>query len=162
MALSLYVSGPVCSDGVTHRCDHQRDERVLVVWAYNLDDIIPACADFENKLIKLVWSQRIISDSDAPSIVAIPSDSELIGKQEEKQVVNEKHVATVAEKQNSATKRKKPLFGLGYWFSDSDDVEKTAQGPSDRPVRLFAPVYGGVAAALSICRSNYPCHAKII
>ncbi|KAI0681571.1 hypothetical protein BC835DRAFT_1425474 [Cytidiella melzeri] len=35
-----------------------RDKRVLVVWAYNLDNIIPTCRDFEDKLIKLVWAQR--------------------------------------------------------------------------------------------------------
>ena len=135
---------------------------MLVVWAYNLDDIIPTCTDFEDKLIKLVWAQRVISTSAAPSIVVTSSDSGLNEKQDEKHVIDEKQDAAVAAKQDSAMKGESRLFGLGYWFSDSDDVEKTAQGPSDRPVRLFAPVYGGVAAALSICRSNYPCHAKII
>ena len=36
----------------------QRDERVLVVWSYNLDNIIPTCRDFEEKSIKLVWNRR--------------------------------------------------------------------------------------------------------
>jgi len=33
-----------------------RDERVLVIWSDNLDAIIPLCRDFDNSLIKLVWS----------------------------------------------------------------------------------------------------------
>ncbi|KAF5381647.1 hypothetical protein D9615_005482 [Tricholomella constricta] len=32
-----------------------RDERVLVIWSDALDRIIPACADFEDRLIKLLW-----------------------------------------------------------------------------------------------------------
>ena len=36
----------------------QRDERVMVVWTYDLDSIIPTCRDFEEKLIKLVWNRR--------------------------------------------------------------------------------------------------------
>ena len=34
----------------------KRDEQVLVVWSDNLDTIIPLCRDFDNSLIKLVWS----------------------------------------------------------------------------------------------------------
>lgn len=133
---------------------------MLVVWAYNLDDIIATCTDFEDKLIKLVWAQRVISTSAEPSIMATSSDGGLIEKPGDKHAIDEKQLATVAEKQNGAMKRKNQLFGLGYWFSDSDDVEKTAQGPSDRPIRLFAPVYGGIAAALSICRSSFLCGAE--
>ncbi|KAI0086871.1 glycosyl transferase family group 2-domain-containing protein [Irpex rosettiformis] len=57
-----------------------RDERVLVVWAYNLDDVIPTCRDFEDKLIKLVWSRRATlvptstsTPAIAPSLSALSS-----------------------------------------------------------------------------------------
>ena len=48
----------------------QRDKRVLVVWSDNLDGIIPICRDFEDNLIKLVWSQRhsLTSITPGPSI----------------------------------------------------------------------------------------------
>ncbi|GJJ06073.1 hypothetical protein Clacol_000262 [Clathrus columnatus] len=36
-----------------------RDERVLVVWEDRVTDIIPSCADFEERLVKLVWRERI-------------------------------------------------------------------------------------------------------
>ncbi|TCD64806.1 hypothetical protein EIP91_003618 [Steccherinum ochraceum] len=131
-----------------------RDERVLVVWAYNLDDIIPTCKDFEDKMIKLVWNQRLayasLQSSVAPSTTGSASDVNLAEKTKET-VVNEKEVAAIVEKKNrQPEKKKRSLFGLGYFFSDQDDVEKSADGPSERPMRLFAPFYGGIAAALSI------------
>ena len=36
----------------------KRDERVLVVWSDNIESIIPLCRDFDNSLVKLVWSRR--------------------------------------------------------------------------------------------------------
>ncbi|EIW55944.1 uncharacterized protein TRAVEDRAFT_171869 [Trametes versicolor FP-101664 SS1] len=35
-----------------------RDERVLVVWSDSIDNIIPTCHDFEERLIKLLWRSR--------------------------------------------------------------------------------------------------------
>lgn len=35
-----------------------RDERVLVVWSDDLDAIIPACRELEDRLIKLLWRSR--------------------------------------------------------------------------------------------------------
>lgn len=35
-----------------------RDERVLIVWSDDLDAIIPACRDLEDRLIKLLWRSR--------------------------------------------------------------------------------------------------------
>ena len=109
-------------------------------------------------MIKLVWNQRStfasLQSSVAPSTMGSASDVNLTEKTKEKEgVVNEKEVAAIVEKKknNPEKKKKKHLFGLGYWFSDSDDVEKTAEGPSERPMRLFAPFYGGIAAALSVC-----------
>lgn len=108
-------------------------------------------------MIKLVWNQRStfasLQSSVAPSTLGSSSDVNLTEKTKEKEGVNEKDVAAIVEKKknNPEKKKKKHLLGLGYWFSDSDDVEKTAEGPSERPMRMFAPFYGGVAAALSLC-----------
>ncbi|EPS96750.1 hypothetical protein FOMPIDRAFT_1052989 [Fomitopsis schrenkii] len=126
-----------------------RDERVLVVWSYSLDTIIPTCRDFEDKLINLVWKQRTayasLRSSAAPSTNASDYDVNLNEKQV--QEVSEKEVAELEHKKRSPKKRSCAIFS--YWVSAKSDVdaEKTA---SNRPIRLFGPVYGGFAAALSI------------
>ncbi|KAH9850477.1 glycosyl transferase family group 2-domain-containing protein [Lenzites betulinus] len=126
-----------------------RDERVLVIWSYNLDSIIPTCRDFEDKLIKLVWKRRSafvpppssVSPSTATSAVNLNEKSETA-------LVTEKEVAVPAPKDKSAPKKR--TCGLGYWKADASDLEKTAEGPSSRPLRMFAPVYCGLGAALSL------------
>ena len=35
-----------------------RDERVMVIWSESIDRIVPLCADFEERLIKLLWRSR--------------------------------------------------------------------------------------------------------
>lgn len=55
---------------------------------------------------------------------------------------------------NKSTKKPKKRscsLGLSYFVSNKDDVEKVADGTSDRPTRLIAPLYCGFAAALSLC-----------
>ncbi|EMD36048.1 hypothetical protein CERSUDRAFT_115962 [Gelatoporia subvermispora B] len=123
-----------------------RDERVFVVWAYNLESIIPTCRDFENKLIQLVWKQRstFTSFMNSVSPSATASDAELNEKNPEEVEVDTKEVVP-----KEKTKKKRTC-GLGYFVSSKDDVEKSADGPSPRPIRLFAPVYNGLGAALSL------------
>lgn len=124
---------------------------MLVVWSYNLDTIIPTCKDFEDKLIKLVWNQRSAFSSLVSSTVASTTGSDVNLTEKSKEVVvDDKEVAAAVEKKKTEKKSKRRC-GLGYWFSDHTDVEKTADGPSQRPVRLFAPFYGGIAAGLSLC-----------
>lgn len=130
---------------------------MLVIWAYNLDDIIPTCRDFEDKLIKLVWNMRAatlgsLASSAAPSTTG--SEQNLTEKAT--QIISEKEVAVTKEKEHSNKREKGKSrscrLGLGYFVSNKEDVEKTAAGPSYRPMRLFAPFYGGLAAALAICK----------
>ena len=128
------------------------------MWSYQLDTIIPTCREFEDKLIKLVWKSR-------PTNVSIASMSDLLASNgnsnahlneepKEKETTKEAvaNPAEVAAKR--ATKpAKKRFWGLAYFVTDKDDVEKTAEGPSPRPIRLFAPVYNGLGVAMSICAS---------
>ncbi|KAF7797020.1 hypothetical protein EIP86_008212 [Pleurotus ostreatoroseus] len=135
-----------------------RDERVLVVWAYDFDDIIPAARDFEDKLIRFILSRRtqhareLGFASVAPSTVG--SAVNLNEKAEE--IITEKAVEEAAaandkkEKDNKKKSRSCLSLGFGYFVSSRDDVEKTAEGPSDRPMRMLAPFYSGIAVALSI------------
>lgn len=127
-----------------------RDERVLVVWSYNLDSIIPTCRDFEDKLIKLVWKRRSAFASLASSIApsTAPSDVNL-NEKSDTALVTEK-AAVIPTPKVLPTPPKKRSCGLGYWKADASDLEKTAEGPSSRPMRMFAPVYCGLGAALSL------------
>ncbi|KAL0568000.1 hypothetical protein V5O48_013993 [Marasmius crinis-equi] len=131
-----------------------RDERVLVVWSDNLDNIVELCSEFEAKLIKLVWRSRSLpssasvltsgSASIAPS--SSPSDINLTGKG----LAQLGDSTTTAAPKETAKKsrwnwswklqKKKPLA--------STDVEKGTK--QARPMRLYAPFYGGFGAALSI------------
>ncbi|KAH9850478.1 glycosyl transferase family group 2-domain-containing protein [Lenzites betulinus] len=125
-----------------------RDERVLVVWSYHLDTIIPTCRDFEDKLIKLVWNHR--SGNPSISSVILPSNtSSDVQLNEKTPEATTKEVAAPAENKRAKASKKRRC-GLGYWVTDKDDVEKTAAGPSTRPIRLFAPVYNGLGVALAI------------
>ncbi|KIP04001.1 hypothetical protein PHLGIDRAFT_94051 [Phlebiopsis gigantea 11061_1 CR5-6] len=129
-----------------------RDERVLVVWAYNLDDIIPHCRDFEDKLIKLVWNRR-------SAVLGLPTSSASLAAADSEQSLDEKETPLVTEKEakekaavntREPPKKSRRLFNFGYFVSNREDVEQNAEGPSHRPMRLFAPFYGGLAVALAI------------
>ncbi|KAI1784588.1 glycosyl transferase family group 2-domain-containing protein [Ganoderma leucocontextum] len=130
-----------------------RDERVLVVWSYQLDTIIPTCRDFEEKLIKLVWDRRGDRSSSAPSVNAsnASSDVNLTEKVKEQQTeTKEVPSALEAEAARNKPPKKTRFWGLSYFVTNKSDVEKTADGPSPRPIRLFAPFYNGFGVAMSI------------
>ena len=154
--------------------------RSLLVWADNLDDIIPLAHELDDKLIKLIWRARLpqstaASVASAGSIGTLgvlpgansPSSSSL----DEKQGIVEKAVAiagtTQAPQSQPATLPPKPeiptvkpakkKFKFGWRTTVQEakekrrqDVEK-ADGKEPRPIRLFAPIYGGLGCALSIC-----------
>lgn len=137
---------------------------MLVVWAYNLENIIPTCRDFDDKLIKLVWNQRsaFLTSASPSSSSNTSSDANLTEKQSP--LVDEKEVEAIARQKEQSSKRDKDKkkkkrgcsFGLSYFVSNKEDIEKAADGPSLRPTRLLAPIYCGLAAALSFCR--WFCH----
>ncbi|CDO70154.1 hypothetical protein BN946_scf185009.g5 [Trametes cinnabarina] len=129
-----------------------RDERVLVVWSYHMDTIIPTCRDFEDKLIKLVWRLRTGYTS-ISSISTLPSDTSSdvnLNEKTPEQLAEKEVSAPAPESRPKASKKKRRCGPLGYWITDKGDVEKTAEGPSPRPIRLFAPVYNGLGVAMSI------------
>lgn len=150
----------------------QRDERVLVVWAYTFDDIIPTVRDFEEKLIRFIVAQRntlgygaFAPMSASPSAVgsavnlASPNPDGIVEITEKAvgdaaQASKEKEQAAKDKKAKNKNKKSRSCLSqsFGYFVSSKDDVEKTADGPSARPIRLLAPFYSGVAVALSICK----------
>ncbi|KAI0246002.1 glycosyl transferase family group 2-domain-containing protein [Lactifluus subvellereus] len=132
-----------------------RDERVLVVWSDNLDNIIPLCRDFEENLIKLVWARRHsltgITPGATPAFTSADnsaSDVQLYEKP--KEIVLETEPAPAPE-QNTKSTSGGSLWG---WRIGSKAKQATARDPekggaSSRPTRYFAPVYGGLGLALS-------------
>ncbi len=133
---------------------------MLVVWSYDLNTLIPTCRDFEEKLIKLVWDHRGDLPSSAPWVETssiASSDVNLTEKVKEQHAEAEaKEVRDALEAEATARNKppKKPRFwGMSYFVANKGDVEKIADGPSPRPIRLFAPFYNGFGVALSICPS---------
>lgn len=108
-----------------------------------------------------MWNQRSAFSSLAPSAIPTPtigSDAQLVEKAESTEASHDNEpdskdateLSTEAEKKTVKSSRR---CGLGYWFLQKDDAEAARRSPSSRPIRLFAPVYGGIAVALSICES---------
>ncbi|KAF8489182.1 glycosyl transferase family group 2-domain-containing protein [Russula emetica] len=148
-----------------------RDERVLVVWSDNLDGIIPLCRDFEDSLIKLVWSQRhsLTSLTPGPSIAGAstppagsPSTSHTsaINSASSEVDINEKPretESTTTPEPGPESSASKPISGGSLWGWRIGSKAKRAPAPRDlerggrsaRPTRYFAPVYGGLGLALS-------------
>lgn len=125
---------------------------MLIVWSYNLENIIPTCQDFEEKLIKLVWNHRSANVSIA-SIAALSSNSSSeahLAEKPKEEVQTKENPADRSQTVRSKGKKKRS-WGLSYFVTDKEDVEKTAEGPSPRPVRLLAPMYNGLGVAMSIC-----------
>ncbi|RDX50631.1 hypothetical protein OH76DRAFT_1402239 [Lentinus brumalis] len=130
-----------------------RDERVLVVWTYNMDDIIPTCREFEDQLIKLVWNRRRSTNLSLTSfpLSSSKTTSNVNLTEKDKEQVDTKEVPPVPPLPAVRHGKKKRFFGLGsYFVTDKGDVEKTADGPSPRPIRLLAPIYNGLGVAMSI------------
>lgn len=142
-----------------------------MIWSDNLDNIIPICRDFEDKLIKLVWRARPALSSSASAITAgslgsvLPSSAPSYQNLTEKIGIVDVRAVEAAEKEQEAKEvRAKANKGFN-WFgwttskgkkglSSGDRTEKLgdaeADGPESRPIRLFAPIYGGLGAGLSL------------
>jgi len=133
----------------------QRDECVLVLWSDNLDNIIPLCRDFEEKLIKLVWRQRA-AFSAAPSEIApstIPSHDNLLAT---KEVTSEEIPVTEKELTNrrQTPKSSSPFWKIFSWSTTRQEHEIDAEkgAKKARRTKLIAPIYNGLGCGLSICK----------
>lgn len=160
----------------------------MVVWSDDLDDIVPTCKDFEDRLIKLLWRSRpaplpLSSVSSYPTTATgsvsghgpsrnsvTPSD--LVAANEKLIHADEKRGTSSVASAGGARTTRRDSSGLlisggdlekGEGDGEEEEVvdekgkrglfgrKKKAKKGQDRPVRLFAPVYNGFAAALSIC-----------
>jgi hypothetical protein len=142
-----------------------RDERVLVAWSDHIDGIVPLCKDFEQKLISRVWRMRpsmttfgtsgtlTAAQSSAASTVSGSADGlneKSAFDQEEPEKKEEP--AHVPARDMPKPKSKWSFFrskGAPAAPAASEDLENAK---AKRPMRLFAPAYGGLACALSLCK----------
>ena len=124
----------------------------MVVWTDDFDTIIPLAREFEEKLIKLVWKNRLAfsaPSSAQQSIAATSSDLRL----------NEKAGSSTPEPTARDKVPKKSKWNFGWKLSSKqpapskdEDPEKGVSGYIPRRMRMFAPFYNGMGCALSICR----------
>ncbi|KAF9448412.1 hypothetical protein P691DRAFT_759933 [Macrolepiota fuliginosa MF-IS2] len=135
-----------------------RDERVLVVWSDELDDIVPLCRDLNEKLMKRLWNLRnshSMSASIATSVIpsTTASNANLTHPSPFPGVVTA--AISTLKGNEKEEKKSKPwkIFGWSWTSSKADgqtDLEKGGNGLAPRPIRLFAPMYGGLGLGLAI------------
>jgi hypothetical protein len=129
----------------------QRDERVMVIWTDDFDTIIPLAREFEEKLIKLVWKNRVAFSAPS-STLQTPTDTS------SDVALNEKASRSTPEPtaRDKVPKTTKWKFGWklspkGPAILKDQDPEKGVSEHTPRRMRMFAPFYNGLGCALSIC-----------
>jgi len=130
----------------------QRDERVMVVWTDDFDTIIPLAREFEEKLIKLVWKNRLAFSAPNSAQQSMAATSSDVG-------LNEKTSLETPEPTARDKAPKKSKWRFGWKLSSNqpavpkdEDPEKGGSEYVPRRMRMFAPFYNGLGCALSICR----------
>ncbi|KAH7912096.1 glycosyl transferase family group 2-domain-containing protein [Hygrophoropsis aurantiaca] len=133
-----------------------REERVLVVWSDDFDNIIPLCREFDEKLIKLVWRSRHLPSS---LMSTVQSSANSADNLPEKDPVLAENIPITDKERNNDVKQVQRKNGYFWnWLFPSSpngvvrdpnmDLEKDFKNP--RPIRLYAPIYCGLATGLSI------------
>lgn len=123
----------------------------MVVWTDDFDTIIPLAREFEEKLIRLVWKNRLAYSAPSSAQQSITATSD-VG-------LNEKTGPDTPEPtaRDKALKKSKWSFG---WKLSSKKPDSTKDGDPEKGVpeyiprrmRYFAPFYNGLGCALSLCR----------
>ena len=123
----------------------------MVVWTDDFDTIIPLAREFEEKLIKLVWKNRLVFSAPSSAqqcATATSSDFEL----------NEKTGSQTPEPTARDRAPKKSKWRFGWKLSSEqpavpkvEDPEKGVLDYVPRRMRMFAPFHNGLGCALSIC-----------
>lgn len=148
-----------------------RDERVLVVWEDRVTDIIPSCADFEDRLVKLVWRERIHLPSangngslngspgsaSATPLSPSASNSQTRLPLPPPPALSNYRYSSASRSAFSPTYGNIPAPDEKFMLSQASDIEKTSSystngalvSQSKRTTRIYANVYIGLATALA-------------
>ena len=143
----------------------------MVVWSDDLEQIVPLCNSFDNKLMKFVLQPK--RHNHTPSIVTSPSNSsvpsatgsnvnltEKIQKAIDNTVTLSELVDKEKEESNSETPAALPTEQSKGWgwrlspkktLAETSSDEEKGSGPQARPIRLFGPFYIGAGAGLALC-----------
>ncbi|RDB21975.1 hypothetical protein Hypma_011029 [Hypsizygus marmoreus] len=141
-----------------------RDERVLIVWSDDLDHIVPLCAEFEEKLMKLVWRSRnapssiVTSTNTSAAPSTTTSNVNLNEKNAQQPITATDAMAAVALAEKEAPKETPPSKWKWSWRISKKpsskpapaDLEKGSSGRKSRPIRLFAPIYNGFGFGMAV------------
>lgn len=123
----------------------------MVVWTDDFDTIIPLAREFEEKLIKLVWKNRLAFSAPSSAQQSITATSSDVG-------LNEKTGSDTLEPTARGKAPKKSKWSFGWKLSSKKpaapkggDPEKGVPESIPRRMRFFAPFYNGLGCALSLC-----------
>jgi hypothetical protein len=123
----------------------------MVVWTDDFDTIIPLAREFEEKLIKLVWQNRVAFSAPNSALQTPAETSSDVG-------LNEKPDSSVPEPTARDKVPEKSKWSFGWKLSSGgpatpkvQDPEKGTPEHTPRRMRMFAPFYNGLGCALSIC-----------
>lgn len=147
----------------------QRDEHALVLWAQQVPDLLPLYEDFDRLLLKLVmghWRSQASSGFSLPeahggaalSRSLVASTVDVSHEQDAKAApVPPSPAPSSASAPEVPTRepasRKRGWFGRNAAAEAPVDLELGRPKKQPRLTQLFAPVYGGLATALTICAS---------
>ncbi|KAL1694017.1 glycosyl transferase family group 2-domain-containing protein [Schizophyllum commune] len=137
-----------------------RDERVLVVWSHSLESIIPTCNDFEERLIKLLWRSRpngssLLSPSIGGSVGGHGSLRDSSSYSHANLQANELGASGSSNEQSEKGKPTGKVKVKRNWYGKKVGVKETTVADAEslasrRPAKLWAPLYNGIAAGLSM------------
>ncbi|KJA18241.1 hypothetical protein HYPSUDRAFT_169359 [Hypholoma sublateritium FD-334 SS-4] len=126
-----------------------RDERVMVIWAEALDRIVPLCQDVEERLIKLLWRAR----PSGPSTATSQTGQSPSLAHSHMSAYSTSAAGSLADHgvKGGATRRRwrRTWYGRKVPVREAGDVEVAVAGER-RPVRLYAPLYNGLAAGIAL------------
>jgi cellulose synthase/poly-beta-1,6-N-acetylglucosamine synthase-like glycosyltransferase len=138
-----------------------RDERVLIVWSDQIESIVALCADFEEKLVKLVWRSRtasasIITAGSIPASVTPSTTASDVNLAEKPSPPSS--LPSITEAATTAAASQPATATKSRWWSSwklgkrpTAPVIRDAEKQSTaRPLRLLAPFYNGIGAGLSV------------
>ncbi|EJD40776.1 hypothetical protein AURDEDRAFT_115793 [Auricularia subglabra TFB-10046 SS5] len=148
-----------------------RDEHALVLWAQQVDDLLPLYEDFDRLLLRLVmeqWRSQAVglgmqSGTATPALSRslVASTIDVSGEREQELKADP---TTPSARHSPVTATVDPTVPPApppppakkrRWFARGDngpaavDLEK-GKLPAKRPTQLYAPVYGGLATGLTI------------
>ncbi|KAJ7100591.1 glycosyl transferase family group 2-domain-containing protein [Mycena belliarum] len=128
-----------------------RDERVMVVWSESLDAIVPTCQDFEDRLIKLLWRSRPTGPaSTAPGSLAGSVLSHSSRGDSARPYDPEKPLSSEGSEKLTRTRVRRNWYGKKVGVTTTTVAADVEAGLRDqRPAKLYAPVYNGLAAGLA-------------